>query len=196
MKNSKWIFLIISLCVILLGCKSEYEKLVDEGLESEVIYEDLIFDMYMGQTQKEFYSRCWELNKEKKISQGSGNRFAKYNVPPGEIFEEPEEVEMLFYGIFDQDKIMRGMEMRFSYVKWSPWNDDFQSEKLMERLKGHYMNLYGGNDFIKFDIKIPEHPAFVKIDGNRQILIYKLSSKDISVKIEDLRYRLHKMEKV
>jgi hypothetical protein len=181
--------------MILFGCQSEYEKVVEEGLKSGEIHEDLIFDMSMGQTQKEFYSICWELNKEKKISQGSGNRFAKYVIPPGELFEEPEEVEMLFYGVFDEDKIMRGMEMRFTYVKWSPWNEDFHSDKLIERLKRHYMNLYGGNEFMSFDIGMENHDSFVKIDGNRQILIYQLSNKDISVKIEDLRYKFQKQSK-
>ena len=120
--------------------------------------------------EKEFYARCWDLNKEKKISQGSGNRYAKYLIPEGEIFEEPDPIEMLFYGIFDEDKIMRGMDMIFKYSKWSPWNEDYHSDRLIERLNKHYMHLYEGNPFIKFDTGLADLQAFVKVDGNRRIL--------------------------
>lgn len=189
MHKSSILFFILSICIVTAGCYTEYEKAVRQGLKSGEVHEELIFDMVMGQTQKEFYSTCWNLNAEKKISQGGGNRYAKYVMAPGEVFEEPEEIEMLFYGIFDEEKIMRGMDMRFNYTKWSPWNEDFHSDKLIERLKNHYMHKYGGNDFITFDSGIQDHLSLIKIDGNRQILMYQLGNKDVSVKIEDLRHK-------
>jgi hypothetical protein len=182
--------LIVLMSFFLFSCQSEYERTVSKEMKSGKIYEDLIFDMKLGQTQKEFYARCWDLNKEKKISQGSGNRYAKYLIPEGEIFEEPDPIEMLFYGIFDEEKIMRGMDMIFKYSKWSPWNEDYHSDRLIERLNKHYMHLYEGNPFIKFDTGLDKLPAYVKVDGNRRILMYPLNNHDVSVKIEDLRFKL------
>ena len=53
------------------------------------------------------------------------------------------------------------------------------------------MQDYKGNDFISIDIKNTEFKAYVKIDGNRQILIYPVNTKDVVVKIEDLNYKLN-----
>lgn len=189
MRYSNTIYVLITLVLLLSSCQSEYEKAVQKGLDSKEIYEELLFDMTMGQTKKEFYARCWDLNKEKKISQGNGNQYAKYIMSSGELFDVPEEVEMLFYGIFDEDNIMRGMDMRFNYTKWSPWNEEFHSDMLIEKLKAHYMNEYAGNEFINFDSGVEGHSSYVKVDGNRQILLYQLSNKDVSVKIEDLRHK-------
>jgi len=172
-----------------IGCKSEYQQAIEEGLASGEIHEDLVLDMKVGWTKKEFYAHCWQLNKEEKIHQGSGNKYARSYLKPGEIYEEPEEIDMLFYGIFNEEDIMVGMDIRMSYVKWAPWNDELQSDKLVERMKKHYLNKYKGNEFIAVNIEDGDVVANVKVDGNRHILIYPLTHKDIAIKIEDLRYK-------
>ncbi len=181
----KLLFFLI-LGILFTACESEYSKVVKAELKSGEIHEDLIFGMKMGQTRKEFFDICWNLNKQKLVAQGPGNQFAKHIMVMDSTIADSDKVEMLFYGIFDKQKVMHGMHMKMSYMKWSPWNETYQSEALMEKLREKYMKEYSGNPFI--EIKLDEEKkAYAKVDGNRQILMYPLSNKDVTVKIQDLR---------
>jgi len=181
-------FIFLFVCFAMIACESEYSQMVKDGLASGKVHEDLILGLKMGQTQKEFYDHCWQLNKKKIVSQGSGNRFARHIMLLDSTVQAPKKVDMLFYGIFDEEKIMNGMHMKFSYIKWSPWNEDFQSDVLIKELKDKYLKKYGGNSFIEITVN-DDVKAYTKIDGNREILIYPNSDKDVTVKIQDLRKR-------
>lgn len=193
MKNSLLLALAF-IFLILTSCTSEYEKLVKSELATGVIHEDLLLGLKMGQTQKKFYEICWELNSTGLINQGPSNEFVSYLIPNGEIPNEEEKVTLLFYGIFDEDKIMRGLTQRFSYVAWAPWNDNLQSGPLLEKVKEYYIKKYGGNDFIEIDLGLDEVKGYVKVDGNRQITVYRKDVKEVAVKIEDTRYKFAKDE--
>lgn len=176
----------------LAGCKSEYQQYVDEELASGVSQDSLIFGMRMGQTKKDFFTICWELNKQKLISQGTGNTTARYITDRDTAGNKTLwSKDMLFYGIFDENDIMQGMQMTYSYMAWAPWNRDKQSDSLLLRLRDEYIQGYPGNPFIEIAIKDSEYTALVKIDGNRQILMYPKNDKDVVVKIEDLHYKLN-----
>ena len=179
------------LAFILISCKSEYDQYVRKEINSGIVNDSLILGMYMGQTQKDFYSRCWQLNSEKIITHGSGNQSAKYTEPVDSLNDLTRRKEMEFYGIFDKDKVMRGMDMSYSYISWAIWNRERHADSLAVHLKDIYMQDYKGNDFISIDLKNTEFKAYVKIDGNRQILIYPVNTKDVVVKIEDLNYKLN-----
>ena len=180
---------------MLLSCKSDYDKLVRSQLDSGVIHEELIFDMKMGDTKKEFYAICWELNNQQKVSQGPYNQMVKYIIEPEEIPGETEKIEMLFYGNFDGEDVLRGMNFRFAYINWAPWNEELHAEKLIEKLQQYFVDMYGGNEFIEVDLGLKDIKSYVKVDGNRQIVIYPQTTKDVIAKVEDLRYRLTKKEK-
>ncbi len=182
--NRKYAFLLI-LLVVFSSCESEYAKTVKEELKSGVVNDALIFGMKMGDTQQDFFDRCLELNHQKKVGQGLG-RYAQYTAVLDSTEAHSAKAIMLFYGIFDEEKIMHGMEMKFSYVSWAPWNKDYQADKLVQNLQRKYLKEYPGNDFIEIEIN-EEVNAFSKIDGNRQLLIYPLSDKDVVVKMTDLR---------
>ncbi|MEM1216890.1 MAG: hypothetical protein AAGJ82_14445, partial [Bacteroidota bacterium] len=154
--------------------------------------DSLIFGMRMGQTKKEFYTTCWDLNKQGVIHQGTGNATARYYLDQDSTGLNPEAKDMLFYGIFDENKIMRGMDISYSYLAWAPWNRAKHADSLMLDMRHQYEVGYPGNDFIAIELEQSEFPAYVKIDGNRQILMYAKDTKDIVVKIEDLRYKLNK----
>jgi len=187
-------FVFVLVLILLNSCKSEYEKSVDRELASGVINDSLIFGMHMGLTKKEFFSACWELNRQKLIAQGTGNRTAKFIEPLDSTETNSTRKEMLFYGIFDEQDTMRGMDMTFTYSAWAPWNKERYSIPLMEELKTEYLKYYGPNPFIEINLGDIKYKAFVKIDGNRQILMYPKNDKDVVVKIEDLRYRLKQKE--
>jgi len=179
-------FIFLLMCFAMVSCESEYSQTVKRELQSGKVYEDLILGLKMGQTQKEFYDHCWQLNKKKVISQGSGNRFARKYILLDSTENNAPLVDMLFYGIFDEAKVMNGMHMKMSYLKWSPWAKDYHSDVLLKKLQEKYLKQYSGNPFIEITID-EDINAYTKIDGNRQILIYPTSDKDVTVKIQDLR---------
>jgi hypothetical protein len=187
----------ISYCLAILwmlgslwGCQSDYDRYVAEELASGVTADSLIFGMRIGQTKKDFYAVCWELNRQKLIHQGTGNRTARFVADKDTLGETSSTKDVLFYGIFDENDIMRGMDMTYSYLAWAPWNRNKQADSLMQVLRHQYVRGYPGNDFIEVEVPGLEHPALVKIDGNRQILMYAKNDKDVVVKIEDLHYKL------
>ena len=173
----------------LISCKSDYDRLVRNELSSGVRNDSLIFDIYMGDTRKEFYAKCWELNSKKIISQGTGNQSVKYIEPEDSLGDKSLRKEMLFYATFDEKNIIRGMEMVYNFTAWAPWNKTRHSDTLLEELKKEFEKDFGGNEFIQVDLHDINYKAYVKVDGNRQIVMYPLSSKDVKVKIEDLNFK-------
>ncbi len=186
MNNFKTLlFLCISISVF-TSCKSEYQQYVDKELGSGIKNDSLFLGMYMGQTKKEFFARCWDLNAQQMISQGTGNKTAKLIEDKG----TPKAMNVLFYGKFDEQQIMRGMDMTYSFEAWAPWNRPLQSDSLLFHIRDGYLKRYPGNEFLPIEIKNSKEPAFVKIDGNRQILMYAKNEKEVVVAIEDLNYKL------
>lgn len=180
--------MLVSAIFFLISCESEYNKLVRKEMSKGEVYEELFFDLKIGQSRKDFYAICWDLNAEKVISQGPGNNFAKY------IIQQPtpkdtSKIEMLFYGIFDEEDVMIGMDMRMSFLSYAPWNENSHSTRLIEVLKEKYRQDYPGNDFLQIELEEGYGDAWVKVDGSRQIVMYPISQKDVVVKIEDLRYK-------
>lgn len=181
------------LVVAFHSCKSEYQQYVDRELGTGEIQDSLIFGMRIGQTKKEFYATCWELNKQKIITAGTGNQYAKYVVDADTLQGDMSRAkDMLFYGIFDEEDVMQGMDMKYAYQTWAPWNRDRHADSLMNQLRKQYLLGYPGNDFIELEVEGLKAPALVKIDGNRQILMYPVNKKDVKVRIEDLRYKFDK----
>jgi len=180
------IFIGLSL-IFLTACESEYSKTVKSEIKSGKEYKELFLDMNMGMTQKEFYAHCWSLNERQLISQGSGNKYAKHIMELKNDNDSLTKVIVLFYGIFDKQSVMYGMDMKMEYSAWSPWNKDYHAPALADRIQNYYMDLYGMNPFIEIDLD--NHKAYAKIDGNRQILIFPTNNKSISVKITDITKR-------
>lgn len=183
---------VLLLLILLVGCsESKYSKLVKTEMAKNIVNDSLLFEMKFGQTRQEFYDQCWKLNSQKIIKQGSNNNFVQYYLPQKEGDSSINSIKMLFYGIFDKEKIMRGMDMRFSYNAWSLWNESTHSDKLITVVKDTLQSWYPGNGFIEVTMKRSKKDIFVKIDGNRRIIIEPLiNTKDVDVRIDDLRYTI------
>lgn len=171
-------------------CKSDYEEMVSSELAKDVRSDSLIFGMSIGQTKKDFFETCWNLNKEKLISQGTGNLYAKYIEPYDSINPDPFRKEMQFYGIFDKNDIMRGMDIIYTYTAWSPWDSKYHADSLIVELKEDLLQDYDGNEFIQIQLPEINKSAFVKIDGNRRILLYPKSKNQVALKFEDIKFKL------
>lgn len=169
------------------GCKSDYEKLVESELSKGLELKKLPLSLETGMTRKEFFAYCWDLNKQKKISQGSGNQYAQYELYPEGLTDSLQRIKMLFYGIFDHEEVMRGMDMKMEFYNWAPWNEEYHSPALLSTLSKHYESTYPGNSFLPIEVN-SDTKALVKVDGNRRITMYPLDNKVVAVKIVDLNH--------
>lgn len=187
-------FLVLLVFVFCLSCsESEYSKLVKKEMAKDIVNDSLIFGMKFNQTRQLFYDQCWKLNNKKIIKHGPSNNFVQYDLPMKEGDSTKNAITMLFYGIFNKDKIMTGMDMKFYYVAWSLWNKSFQSDKLVPIVKDSLKSWFPGNDFITFPAKKTEGFIHVKVDGNRRIIIEPLkNTREVDVRIDDLRMILDK----
>ena len=100
---------------------------------------------------------------------------------------------MSFMGIFDDDRIMKGMDIRFNYYSWIAWREEYNSDNLFNEIKDTLQLWYPGNDFIEIDMKLDSknNLAYVKVDGNRQITMYKIDGRDVDVIIEDVSDKIN-----
>ena len=183
--NTIGILVLVLISISIQSCKTEYEQLVTSELKTGVVHDSLIFDLKIGQTKKEFYKYCWDMNKSQQITAGSGNKYAKYVLPVDSTDAHPDKINVHFFGIFDEEDVMQGMEMKMGYYSWSPWLEQFDSDQLLIKIRDKMIEDYPGNDFL--EIAVGDITALVKVDGNRQITMYPISQQEIMVKIEDLR---------
>ncbi len=176
----KKLMLLFTLSAVLFSaCKSDYERMVEEGLASGVRNDTLFLGIYLGMTKKDFFAHCWELNKQKLIKQGNSNTSVEY-----EMKELKSPALMNFYPTFHEDKIHE-MPAMFNYIAWAPWNKDLWSDSLIVDVRNMMEKWYGGNDFVKM-----EHPEkgfrFVKVDGNRRIILWKEDDQFVKALYTDL----------
>lgn len=167
---NKFHFWLIAAGMVLItfGCtpKSRYERILQKELDSGIRYDTLFFGIHFGMTPKDFYSHCWKLNQQGLVRQGSENRSVEYFTKD----ELPHKAAMNFYPTFNNNRIVE-IPVRFNYSGWAPWNKSLSADSLQLDLLDWYTKQYGGG-FLK--VKHPKHgTAYVKIDGNRRITIYK-----------------------
>ncbi|HKK41749.1 MAG TPA: hypothetical protein VJ963_05005 [Bacteroidales bacterium] len=100
------------------------------------------------------------------MRQGPTNTTVQYEIKNDVKFP----VVVNFYPRFMKGKIYE-MPVRYVYKGWAPWNKKVTSDKLESDILNMYEKLYGGG-FIS--VKHPKYgTAYVKIDGNRRITIFK-----------------------
>ena len=153
------------------GKKAMYEKMVSQGIESGERHDSLFLGLWLGMTSEEFYKQCWELNKQGLIRQGDGNTSVLYELD-GEL---KAVVDVNFYPTFFNDKVYE-MPVKFNYKAWAPWNPQFSKDTLHLELVKLFEKWYG-NGFMEVT-HTDKGKAFVKIDGNRRISLYKNKNVD------------------
>jgi hypothetical protein len=165
---TKWLVLLLIFGFIISGCspRAKYERMLKKELASGVRYDSLFLGLYFGMPEKEFYGHCWKLNHNGLIRQGETNTTAEFQLKN----ELKYESAMDFYPKFNQGKIFE-MPVSFKYKGWAPWNKKLSSDNLLVAVKKWYEKTYG-KGFI--EVKHPLHgTAYVKINGNRRITIFK-----------------------
>lgn len=163
-----WIMTALVAGLIIFGCspRSKYDRMLQDELASGVRHDSLFMGLYFGMPQKDFYTHCWMLNREGVIKQGTGNTTVEYELKD----ELKYPATMDYYPDFVQKKIFE-IPVRFMYNGWAPWNKELSSGKLQLDVLRLYEEIYG-EGFIK--VKHSKWGmAYVKIDGNRRITIFK-----------------------
>ncbi len=186
--------ILILFSISILGCKSEYEKKLFSELDSGITHDSLLFNLRVGQSQKQFYDSCWALNKRQLVKEGTGANMRL--LIPIDDADSTKAKDILFFGIFDEKKTLQGIWMEFTYSAWSPWNKELQSDKLLADVIMWAENTYPGNKFEPLDLdKKIEYKAYLKIDGDRHITAYQTSAKDVKIKIENSNYLINRSDK-
>lgn len=180
---------ILLLILTISACQSEYTKLVKNELASGKKNDSIFYNLRFGNTKDEFFRICWDLNKKELVTNGPTNKNVRVMLVPKDSTEALKKIQMLFYGVFNSNNIMTGMDVKFSYDAWAPWNKDFHADKLLPVIQDTLLKWYPGNPFIKV------RNVLVKVDGNRQIELKLESDRDVSVLIEDLEYKYKNLNK-
>jgi hypothetical protein len=167
-KRIIWLTTILISAFLIFGCspRSKYEHRLKREMAKGERHDSLFMGLYLGMPDKEFYTRCWQLNRKGLIKQGSNNASVEYITKD----ELKHAGTMNFYPTFVEGKIYE-MPVKFAYSGWAPWNKDLSSDKLQQDVLAWYQKVYG-RGFIR--VRHPKNGvAYVKIDGNRRITIFK-----------------------
>ncbi len=174
------ILLFIMVCGLLsLACdrRSKYEKWLDRELASGERHDSLFFGLSLGMTTKDFFEHCYQKNQENLFFQDGAT--VKYYLKD----ELPFPATMNFYPAFQDKKIIE-MPVTITYDSWAPWNKRTFADSLQVDIKNLFEKWYGPG-FIHTG-----HPekggVFVKIDGNRRIVIAKMDDKVAKVLFTDM----------
>ena len=154
--NINRISIIIIFGMLIFGCKnqSEYTKVLNRELENKNEYNDLIFDMKIGQSRQDYFDICYKLNQKKLIVSGQRSLNPELILESKDDAVKGSNIKMSFNGIFNEKKIMKGMEMRFYFTGWSSWNKDLSSDNLLVQLKDTLREWFPEMIFLKLTLKI------------------------------------------
>lgn len=173
------LILLFAVISLFSGCekKSEYQLMVEKELSSGVRNDSLFLGYTFGMEMKEFFDHSWNLNQQKIVT---GQAFVEYKLDD----ELSNEAKMVFYPSFHEEKIYH-IPVDISFMAWAPWNRDLFSDHLIEELLEYYEGIYGAG-FVQMPHPESGVPSWIKIDGNRQIMIYSKDDRFARVEFLDL----------
>lgn len=186
--NIKIILLI--LCFSLSSCFFQgHTKL--SPLESKIKIEsqkaerrdDFILGLKLGQNKKTFYDLCWQLNKEKKISNGTQSASVMYLIKDS----VGREIEMNFFPRFFENKIYK-FDVTLNYKAWAPWNKDLWAEAMLKEVPLILNTLFGEAELLQ--IQKNNTQRFYRVESNRLMHFQVADEKFVSLIVRDLTVTL------
>jgi hypothetical protein len=175
--------IIIALAFLSCSPQARYDRMLKRELAKGVRSDSLFMGLYLGMPQKDFYTRCWALNKKGLIRQGMSNTSVEYKMKD----ELKHPATMNFYPNFTDGKIVE-MPVIFKYDGWAPWNKELSTDNLEKDVLKYYEKLFGGG-FISVRHR-QFGTAYVKIQGNRRISIFKREEPFVWAVFTDLSVKL------
>ncbi|WP_336514995.1 hypothetical protein [Pollutibacter soli] len=181
--------LIVTLVVLLVlsGCspkdpKAQYSDLVRSERAKNIRVDSIFFGYYFGMPRKEFYEHSWELNRKKKVMDGVNNIFIVYGLRENQL-KEPGS--MNFFPEFHQERIFK-MRAEFAYDAWAPWNKKMYADSLLPDVVDYFETWFpGGNPFLEITDSV-KGTIYVKVDGNRRIVIGRYDERIVKADFTDL----------
>lgn len=169
---------ILLMLIFISSCeqRSEYERLVQRELDSGVRNDSLFLGYYLGMEKEDFFDHSWQLNQQNKITGGAQIYY--------KIKDLSGDATMVFYPEFKNDRIFR-MPIEIYYDSWAIWNREFYSDSLITEMVDYYEDIYG-QGFIQTVHPEVEKEAWIKVDGNRRISIYKKDDRYARIEFLDL----------
>ena len=161
--------------------KSEYDKLVERELASNIRQDSLFLGITFEMDRKEFYAHCWDPNKKGVFTNGVGNMSIKYNLESGLKYPG----SMQFYPKFGENKIFE-LPVDFQYDDWALWDKNKSSDALLQDVKNMLEEWYGGSEFMELESEDGTKKVLVKVDGNRRIRLWKWNVSTVRVIFTDL----------
>ncbi len=172
--------LLLASSLLISGCQSEYERMLEEELARGARHDSLFLGLHFGMSRKDFFVHCWRLNRDSVIRQGANNSSVLYKLED----ELDSPADMNFYPNF-VDTTIHEMPVIFSYEGWAPWNKDLSSDSLLVEVLELLRAWHGGREFLKVDSP-GKRSAYVKVDGNRRILVHPDGEQDVRVLYTDM----------
>ncbi|GAA0543747.1 hypothetical protein GCM10009415_27340 [Chitinophaga japonensis] len=159
-----------------------YKSLMKREVASGVHADSLFFGIHFGMTSKQFFAHCWEMNKKGLFTDGQSNTAVLYRLNNHEL-KHPASLN--FYPSFTHNKIS-GMRATFEYDGWAPWNKHLWADSLLPDVLALYKKWYStGNPFLTISDK-ERGTIYVKVDGNRRIIIGRYDDMLVKVDYTDL----------
>ncbi len=164
----------------IFGCSdnSSYQQLLASELALNTRKDSLFHGIYLGMSKKDFYTHCWDLNNRGVFHQGTRNTTVLYRLE-----DLQHQVLMDFYPVFQNDSIVE-MPVYFKYAGWAPWNKHLFADSLREHLVPLFEEWYGSG-FMPVTLE-DQRTGYVKIDGNRRILLTVEDEKNVKALISDM----------
>ena len=172
--------------LVAAGCVEggSYEDILKQELARGVSHDSLFYGLSFNMTWEEFYDHSFEMNQKGIFFQNGMNLEVQIRLEEG--FKHP--VILNFFPVSDVSNLINGIDGKFQYQNWAPFNDTFSGRALEKELARNLEKWYGGRAFMQIPHpqKYWEH-ALVKIDGNRQITLMRaFDDSYVEVKFEDL----------
>lgn len=164
--------------IVLVGCseQSEYESMIQQGLNSEREVNDIFLGYEFGMTREDFLQVSWEMNQQQIITGGVNIVY---------LLEDLKSTARLeFFPKFENGVIVK-VPVSASYISWSPWNEQYNADELLKDLKTYYEDFYS-TTFKQVEVPGNEVAPWVSIEGNREIRMFKNSVNTIQVEFTDL----------
>jgi hypothetical protein len=185
LKSLKYPISLILLAFTLTGCfQSDYTKLVKSELAKGIRKDSVLLGIKLGDTRNEFYGKCFDLNKQRLVTEGPNGATVQYLFRDSLVHDSTTSLRLLFIPAFDQNDVINEMNLEFSYPAWAPWNEQYHADKLKEKVLKILMIWYKGNEFVIAKINDTDVP--VKVDGNRRMLVYIKDAQNVVVKVQDI----------
>lgn len=184
------LFRCLSVCSLLffLACDAgtpteRYEAALATGLASSETRNELFLGLELAETDRQFYDRCTELNRQQKIVMGSGGNRVNYAM--GDALDRA--ATLTFYPDFSEDRprIILAMDVEIAYDDWSPWNTAAHVPALFPDVAEWARAQFGDGWNV---VPHPKHgKVLVQVRDNRRIAFWALDTRVVRGRMTDLR---------